>query len=470
MDSTSTLVSDKLSMPAHNDIELAQNLDEDDRAVAADHSFSNSRRRLPSSSAAGDVSSRRAQTSPSSAWASFVGSLDFAVLNLAPSFFSLNMGTGIVSILLHQLPYNAEWLKRLSIVVFVFNVVLFVLLAIGNVIRYVRYKGLFTAVLHHLVSSMFWGTLPMGFVTIVNMICLACVPSWGWHGAQLALGLMWIDLVLSVIVNIGMLWIMFTRHNHTPESVAAIWLLPIVTCVVVASTTALVAQTITPFAPQLARSTLLVAFVTWGTGVPIALMVIALWISRLTMYGPPPAVALTSTFLPLGPCGQGAYGIALMGLVARDLAYQNGISFAIALEAESAKRIGDGVYAVCLVTSLIIWGLGLVWYILAHILIIEQTVRDRTFFGTQNFSVGFTAITFPVGVWASASIILATELDSMAFKIIGTVVSLQVVFNWMYVMGMTVWKAWKGTFWVDPALNGFEGGRPPLRFGSKHSR
>ena len=40
------------------------------------------------------------------------------------------------------------------------------------------------------------------------MICLACVPSWGWHGAQLALGLMWIDLVLSVVVNIGMLWIM----------------------------------------------------------------------------------------------------------------------------------------------------------------------------------------------------------------------------------------------------------------------
>ena len=166
MDSTLTLVSEKLSMPSQDDIELAQSLDEDDRSDAVLHSPRNPERRRPSLSL-GDGSSTQAQKRSTSAWGSFVASVDFAILNLAPSFFSLNMGTGIVSILLHQLPYNAEWLKRLSIVVFIFNVVLFVLLAVGNIIRYVKYKGLFTAVLHHLVSSMFWGTLPMGFVTIV---------------------------------------------------------------------------------------------------------------------------------------------------------------------------------------------------------------------------------------------------------------------------------------------------------------
>jgi hypothetical protein len=93
--------------------------------------------------------------------------LDRACLNLAPSFFSINMGTGITSILVHDLPYNAGWLRRLGDVIFVVNIVVFILLAMGNVVRYARFKGLFASVNNHLVSGMFWGCLPMGFATIV---------------------------------------------------------------------------------------------------------------------------------------------------------------------------------------------------------------------------------------------------------------------------------------------------------------
>jgi hypothetical protein len=92
--------------------------------------------------------------------------LDHAILNLPPSFFSLNMGTGITSILLYNLPYNATWLQRIGIVVFVFNVLLFVVLLALNVVRYVRWKGVFT-VLARDGAGMFWGTLPMGLATIV---------------------------------------------------------------------------------------------------------------------------------------------------------------------------------------------------------------------------------------------------------------------------------------------------------------
>jgi hypothetical protein len=108
--------------------------------------------------------------------------LDHAILNLAPSFFSLNMvssvllslyyaltfqGTGITSILLYNLPYNAGWLQRLGITIFVLNIIIFALLSIGNIIRYIRFKGLFKASINHLMSGMFWGTLPMGLITIV---------------------------------------------------------------------------------------------------------------------------------------------------------------------------------------------------------------------------------------------------------------------------------------------------------------
>lgn len=77
------------------------------------------------------------------------------------------MGTGISSILLYNFPYPAEWLRILGIVLFIINVAVFALLSVGNVVRYVRYKGIFGRTLDTPAAGLFWGTLPMGFATIV---------------------------------------------------------------------------------------------------------------------------------------------------------------------------------------------------------------------------------------------------------------------------------------------------------------
>lgn len=84
-----------------------------------------------------------------------------------PNMTDITQGTGITSILLYNLPYNAGWLQRLGIVIFVLNVLIFALLCVGHIARYIRFKGLFTASINHLMSGMFWGTLPMGLITIV---------------------------------------------------------------------------------------------------------------------------------------------------------------------------------------------------------------------------------------------------------------------------------------------------------------
>lgn len=93
--------------------------------------------------------------------------LEHAVLNLSPAFFSLNMGTGIASILLYNLPYNAPWLRGIAIAVFILNVVLFGLFAVGSLVRYIRWRGIFDAMTRHTMAGMYWGCLPMGLVTII---------------------------------------------------------------------------------------------------------------------------------------------------------------------------------------------------------------------------------------------------------------------------------------------------------------
>lgn len=67
------------------------------------------------------------------------------------------MGTGIVSILLHNFPYNGRWLYWLSVIIFCLNILLFITFTIISAIRYTIYRGIFHAMLRHPVQSLFLG-------------------------------------------------------------------------------------------------------------------------------------------------------------------------------------------------------------------------------------------------------------------------------------------------------------------------
>ena len=64
-----------------------------------------------------------------------------------------------------------------------------------------------------------------------------------------------------------------TRQNGLDlSSMTAAWLLPIVSCVVAASSGAIVADILPK--PGLAVATILASYVLWGIGVPLAMMII----------------------------------------------------------------------------------------------------------------------------------------------------------------------------------------------------
>jgi tellurite resistance protein TehA-like permease len=67
------------------------------------------------------------------------------------------MGTGIIAILLHNLPYNARWVYWISVVLFVVNTCLFVLFTVVSVMRYTMFPGLWKAMVAHPVQSLFLG-------------------------------------------------------------------------------------------------------------------------------------------------------------------------------------------------------------------------------------------------------------------------------------------------------------------------
>ncbi|KAM0435111.1 hypothetical protein ACHAPT_003200 [Fusarium lateritium] len=256
------------------------------------------------------------------------------VLGFTPSWFTVTMGTGITSILLHNLPYNGRWLYWISVVIFCLNVVLFLSFLCISVVRYTVFRGLWTETLRNPAQAVFLGTFPMGLSTIINMIVFVCVPAWGDKAAVFAWALWWIDISLAVACNFYIPYAIMQTPGVTLSSMNASWLLPIVSDIVASATGAIVANVLPN--EQHALWTVIISYILWGTGVSTAMLILAMYYSRLMFHDVPPKEMVMSSFIPLGPLGQGAAGIQLLGQVSLKLFTNNGFIPAAPIAATAA--------------------------------------------------------------------------------------------------------------------------------------
>lgn len=144
----------------------------------------------------------------------------------------------------------------------------------------------------------------MGLATIVNATVLIAVPKYGEWARVLAQTLWWAVVCLSCLTCFGVPFLMFHIHKLSLDKTTGAWLLPVVPTVVAAASGGLVATVIHP-----ALTVLIVSYMLWGMGMGMSFLILALYFHRLTIYHLPDAEVIVSAFLPLGPLGQGTFGI-----------------------------------------------------------------------------------------------------------------------------------------------------------------
>ncbi|KAF2136398.1 uncharacterized protein K452DRAFT_237601 [Aplosporella prunicola CBS 121167] len=362
------------------------------------------------------------------------------VRNFSPSWFSVTMGTGIVSILFKIMPYNGAWLYYLSLIFFCLNILLFGLALLTSVLRYTLYPEIWGVMIRDPNNSLFLGTLPMGFATIVEMWVFVCVPVWGDWARTVAWVLWMVDTVVAAAVTLS-----FFQHQLTPPSMqqshalkslsrfTAAQLLPIAATIVAAGTGAEVAEVLKD--SQHALGTLLTCYVLWGMGTPLAMAVLVMYYQRLAVHKMPPREVIVSCFLPLGPLGFGGYSIMYLGKVARTILPQTNTLDPAA---------GPILYVLGCFLALIMWGFGLVWFFIALVSI----WRARPF----PFNMGWWGFTFPLGVFAASTIQLGEELDTKVFRVLGMIFSVAVILLWVVVACGTARGAWSGRLFFAPCL------------------
>ncbi|MCJ1383488.1 Plasma membrane sulfite pump involved in sulfite metabolism [Xylographa soralifera] len=259
-------------------------------------------------------------------------------------------------------------------------------------------------------------------------------------------------------------------HKTELSTMTAAWLLPIVSTIVAAASGGIVAEVLPD--PQHVLWTLTISYILWGTGVPLAMAVLVIYFQRLTVHKLPPREVIVSVFLPLGPLGQGGFGIMQLGKVAMQL-------FPITGTLGGTKtNAGDTLYVIGWLVALIMWGFGLVWLFFA----LASISRSKF-----PFNMGWWGFTFPLGVFTTSTVTFGKEMPSVFFDVLGTVsgsvisllplymgsrttlnggkltlgshkiLSVAVTLLWIMVASGTVKRALTGDIFFAPCLKDLEG-------------
>ena len=359
------------------------------------------------------------------------------IRQFTPNWFAATMGTGVLALALAQLPVHIPGMRAFAEGLWLFNIGLFILFSALYGARWLMFYDEARRIFGHSTVSMFFGTIPMGLATIINGFLLFGVPRWGSAMVDVAQVLWWFDVAMSLAFGVLIPYMMFTRQEHSIDQMTAVWLLPVVAAEVAAASGGLLASHLTDSVAQF--HVLITSYVLWAFSVPVAFSILTILMLRMALHKLPHESMAASSWLALGPIGTGALGMLLLGADAPAIFAANGFA-----------RIGEVAEGIGLISGVALWGFG-VWWLSMAVLITVRYFRSGI-----PFNLGWWGFTFPLGVYALATLRLGDLLHLSFFDVAGCVLVVMLALMWLIVGARTVKGAYRGELFVSPCIAGLK--------------
>ena len=350
------------------------------------------------------------------------------IRQFTPNWFAATMGTGVLALALRQ---AVPGLSGMAEALWLLTIGLFVLFSVLYTARWVMFFDEARRIFAHSTVSMFFGTIPMGLATILNGALVFGVERWGTGVLPWVEALWWLDVALALLCGVAIPYLMFTRQEHSIDQMTAVWLLPVVAAEVAAASGGLLAPHLTDVHRQF--QVLITSYVLWAVSLPVAFSILTILTLRMALHKLPQASMAASSWLALGPIGTGALGMMLLGSDAPAIFAANGLG-----------SLGEIARGLGLVAGIVLWGAGL-WWLLTAVLITLRHLRDG-----MPFNLGWWGFTFPLGVYALATLKLAAWLQLGFFTVMGHVLVVALAGLWLVV-------ASRGELFVSPCIAGCTG-------------
>ncbi len=342
--------------------------------------------------------------------------LSKVIKNFTPDWFTLNMGTGIVFVVINNIHKNLFiYQHEISKIFWIMDSIFFVLFSILFLSRIILFTNTIKNILLHPVQSMFLGAIPIALVSISEGFLAFKVSFLGFSPFEISFYLWIIDVVFAITVALVVPFFMFTtKDKHSLESMTALWLMPIVPPGAAALAGGVLSKY---FIGDNASLFLTINYLLWMLTTPLVFSILAIFILRLTSHKLPDKTMAATSWLSLGSLSIASLGILLLG--------------------ESAKIVfsglmGNFLYKFSYITGLLIWAYCFWWYAISWLMTLKYFKEGLP------FSMGWWAFTFPIGVFAAATLQLWHLNHYEIFKIAGFLFTVQLMIFWVIVFMKTI--------------------------------
>ncbi|KAI6910867.1 hypothetical protein KC318_g2966 [Hortaea werneckii] len=292
------------------------------------------------------------------------------------------------------------------------------------------------------------GALPIAWFTLVAQVGLT-VSNASWGGQAffiVALVMWWIGTAVMLTISC----VVIVVFSKTDIVNATTTLNPAIIIPFVGTTTdALVGGVICQYSggvnARLAIPVIVSSYMICGLGFFVAILIWAAYFVKLMNSGLPPPHLTPSLIMLVGPAGQTAGALQVLGTAAKTYfgAYDKGTFL--------QRQAGEMLATLGVMLGLFVIGIGLLFAIFGVYIILETAFKRQ-----HKYTLIWWSTIFPMATVNTSFIEFGNEMDSPTFRTLATIFFLLLLID--YIMN---WIFTVRDIWLGKLLNGPRSERPP---------
>ena len=348
------------------------------------------------------------------------------------------MNSGALSGLIHNCPYDFNGRYVIAGVLFVINLVLFTVFSIIFCLRFIWFKGdAYKEIVNSMPELTFTPCWPISFMTLTTGVAVVVSnTSWGGHPfSVVAFVMFWIVSFWDLIVLLWAFIILIRQHEANDRRIPFSIIVPAVSVATVAITGANVAAFAKDLSAKLAVPVMILSFNWVGIGIILGLILYVYLFHALLAQGWPPADATPTMFIMVGPMGQSAAALQILGAAATTYNRFADYNTGTFITAESGKSLASA----CVLWALLFNGLGVIWFFFA-----AWAMLEKAYYKELRWTPAWNAIIFPNGTLATSFAVFAIEMDSPAYRVITCILIIGLVIVYLFNLVMTFLRIYQG--------------------------
>ncbi len=367
------------------------------------------------------------------------------------------MNAGILGTLLHQLPYQFHGLHVISTVFFILDLILYIAFSGIYILHFaIHRRNAYDELVGSVAELCLFPCWSISFMTLVSFVTLtASNAPWGGHAfTVLAVAMWWIVVAWSFSMLVFVFTILIRRHTILDRQLPTLIIIPAVGVATLAAVGGLVTCFAHEISAGLAVPIIIMSICAVGVGIILGLMLYTYLLHQLLAKGWPPPPQTATLFILVGPVGQSAAALQLIGQAADNYghfaAYSKGFLF--------TKSAAYSFHVACLLMALLMTGLGAVWLAFAFCAMI-----DRAYHRQLVWAPTWNAVIFPTATLATSTLLLGSELDSPFFRVVTVILVVFLLLVFFVNVAFTLWAIFKGQLLIvrdDPRHKGQLDERP----------